>query len=54
MPSEQKSGRTDVPRVEMQAPAPDFELVDFAGAGFRLAEQRGRCNVLVVFNRGFT
>jgi peroxiredoxin len=43
-----------VPKVDIMAPAPDFELTDFSGATFRLTDQRGRSNVLLVFNRGFT
>jgi peroxiredoxin len=43
-----------MPKVDLMAPAPDFELADFTGSTFRLAEQRGRSNVLLVFNRGFT
>jgi peroxiredoxin len=40
-------------RVSIDAPAPDFELADFSGEVFRLADLRGRQNVLLVFNRGF-
>jgi peroxiredoxin len=43
-----------LPKVDIEAEAPDFELVDFAGAPFRLADRRGVSNVLLVFNRGFT
>jgi peroxiredoxin len=43
-----------VPKVDIEAQAPDFELADFAGVPFRLADQRGVSNVLLVFNRGFT
>ncbi len=42
-----------MPRVEMNAPAPDFQLVDFTGVPFRLSQLRGTRNVLLVFNRGF-
>ncbi len=41
-----------MPKVSLDAPAPDFELADYTGRPFRLSEQRGR-NVLLVFNRGF-
>lgn len=41
-----------MPRVSLNTPAPDFELADFRGASFRLANWRGR-NVVLVFNRGF-
>jgi peroxiredoxin len=43
-----------VPKVDVMAPAPDFELTDFAGATFKLSDERGVANVLLVFNRGFT
>jgi len=42
-----------VPKVDIDAQAPDFELPDFAGKVFRLSDQRGSANVLLVFNRGF-
>ena len=41
-------------RVELDAPAPDFELSDFEGKAFRLSDLRGRRLALLVFNRGFT
>lgn len=41
-------------RVALNMPAPDFELADFHGWGFRLSDLRGEKNVLLVFNRGFT
>jgi peroxiredoxin len=43
-----------VPKVEISVPAPDFGLEDLSGNEIRLADYRGRRNVLVVFNRGFT
>jgi peroxiredoxin len=42
-----------MPKVAIEAEAPDFQLDDFRGAKFRLADFRGRSNVLLVFNRGF-
>jgi len=42
-----------LPRVDIKTKAPDFELPDFTGARFRLADFRGKANVLLVFNRGF-
>lgn len=42
-----------MPRVDINAPAPGFELADYTGARFCLAEQRGKSHVLLVFNRGF-
>ena len=41
-------------RVALNTPAPDFELADFQGRPFRLSDLRGRKNVILVFNRGFT
>ena len=41
-------------RVELNTPAPDFELADFAGNTVKLSDFRGTANVLLVFNRGFT
>jgi peroxiredoxin len=41
-------------RVQLNQPAPDFTLLDFNGRTVRLADFRGRKNVLLVFNRGFT
>ena len=43
-----------MPKVAIEAEAPDFELADFRGASFRLSDLRGKSNVLLVFNRGFT
>ena len=43
-----------MPKVAIDAPAPDFELADFAGNKIRLSDFRGKTNVLLVFNRGFT
>ena len=41
-------------RVELNTPAPDFELADFTGRTVKLSDFRGMANVLLVFNRGFT
>jgi peroxiredoxin len=41
-------------KVELNAAAPDFELADFRGRTVRLSDYRGRRNVVLVFNRGFT
>jgi hypothetical protein len=45
--------KNKVPKVAMNAPAPDFELADFTGTLFRLSQLRGLQNVLLVLNRGF-
>jgi peroxiredoxin len=42
-----------MPKVELNAPAPDFSLDDFSGKTVRLSDFRGQSNVLLVFNRGF-
>ena len=42
-----------MPRVSLNAPAPDFILQDFRGETVRLASFRGKAHVLLVFNRGF-
>jgi len=41
------------PRAALGLPAPDFELEDYAGHPFRLADLRGQKSVVLVFNRGF-
>jgi len=40
-------------KVEINTPAPDFELADMKGETVRLSDFRGRASVLLVFNRGF-
>lgn len=40
-------------RVEINTPAPDFELEDFEGHKVRLSDYRGDRHVFLVFNRGF-
>lgn len=40
-------------RVELNAPAPEFTLPDFAGRPVSLSDYGGRKNVLLVFNRTF-
>jgi peroxiredoxin len=40
-------------KVQLQQPAPDFELADFNGQPVRLANFRGQQAVVLVFNRGF-
>jgi peroxiredoxin len=42
-----------VARVEIDTPAPDFELEDFEDRKVRLSDFRGGRHVLLVFNRGF-
>lgn len=40
-------------RVELDAAAPDFELLDWNGNTVRLSDYRDRKHVVLVFNRGF-
>lgn len=43
-----------MPKVELNAKAPDFTLEDFTGKPVKLSDYRNKSNVLLVFNRGFT
>jgi peroxiredoxin (alkyl hydroperoxide reductase subunit C) len=43
-----------MPRVEIGAPGPDFTMNDFRGSPVSLSGFRGKKNVVLVFNRGFT
>ncbi len=43
-----------MPKVDVDAAAPEFELADFRGKPFKLSDLRGTRHVLLVFNRGFT
>jgi peroxiredoxin len=40
-------------RIEINTPAPDFELPDFSGRCVRLSDYRDQRHVVLVFNRGF-
>jgi peroxiredoxin len=40
-------------KVEINKPAPDFTLADYAGNSVSLSDYRNNKNVLLVFNRGF-
>jgi peroxiredoxin len=42
----------EMPKVELNTPAPDFSLDDFRGERVNLSDFRGK-TVLLVFNRGF-
>jgi peroxiredoxin len=42
-----------MPKIALNAPAPDFNLPDFRGQIFRLSDLRGMSHVVLVFNRGF-
>jgi peroxiredoxin len=41
-------------RVELNKPAPDFTLEDIQCNRVRLSDYKGKSNVVLVFNRGFT
>ncbi len=43
-----------MPKVDLNAKAPDFTLDDFNGKPVCLSDFIGKSNVLLVFNRGFT
>jgi peroxiredoxin (alkyl hydroperoxide reductase subunit C) len=43
-----------MPKVALNQPAPDFTLKSFTGEPVSLSAFRGKKNVLLVFNRGFT
>jgi peroxiredoxin len=43
-----------MPKVTINTPAPDFTLKDFLGKPVSLADFKGKFNILLVFNRGFT
>jgi peroxiredoxin len=40
-------------KIQLNQPAPDFELNDFNGQKVRLSDFRNRKNVVLIFNRGF-
>ena len=42
-----------MPKVSLNAQAPDFELTDFRGEPVRLSDFQANQHVLLVFNRGF-
>ena len=42
-----------MPKVEMNAQAPDFSLADWQGNEIRLSDFKGKRQVVLVFNRGF-
>lgn len=41
-------------KVTLNKPAPDFSMTDYQGNEVRLSQFKGKQNVLLVFNRGFT
>ena len=41
-----------MPKVEINTPAPDFDLEDYQGKSVKLRDFQGK-NVVLVFNRGF-
>ena len=42
-----------MPQVELNSPAPDFELQDYRGNKVQLSQFKDKQIVLLVFNRGF-
>jgi peroxiredoxin len=42
-----------MPKVNIDAPAPDFTLEDYQGSSITLSDYEEKQNVLLVFNRGF-
>ena len=40
-------------RVPLDAPAPEFELLDWNGDTVRLSDYRDKKHVVLIFNRGF-
>jgi peroxiredoxin len=42
-----------MPKVALNAKAPDFALQNFQGETVRLSDFNRRSNILLVFNRGF-
>lgn len=43
-----------MPKVKLDAPAPDFVLNDLEGRPVSMSDYRGDRHLLLVFNRGFT
>jgi peroxiredoxin len=43
-----------MPRVKINTQSPDFALNNFEGESIQLSQFKGKSNVLIVFNRGFT
>lgn len=41
-------------KIAINTQAPDFELTNFRGESVRLSDFRGKKNLLLVFNRGFS
>lgn len=42
-----------MPKVQINAEAPDFTMIDFNNKKISLSSYRGKKNVLLVLNRGF-
>ena len=41
-------------KVAINKPAPEFDLSDYAGQPVKLSDFRGKMNVVLILNRGFT
>jgi peroxiredoxin len=48
------SGLKIMASVELNTPAPGFSLEDYDGKTVMLSDFKGKTNVVLVFNRGFT
>ena len=47
------SSATDVNRIKVGQPAPDFTLEDVDGKNISLSDYRGKKNIVLVFYRGY-
>jgi hypothetical protein len=52
-PDQENEGKENMSKIDLNTPAPDFQLADLNGNLFRLSDQISKANVLLVFNRGF-
>lgn len=43
-----------MPKVSINTTAPDFTLENFQGESISLSDFKGKSNVILIFNRGFT
>jgi hypothetical protein len=50
---QEKEGQENMPKVQLNQHAPDFELNDFNGNKVRLSDFKNRNHVVLIFNRGF-
>ena len=43
-----------MPKVSINTSAPDFTLENYEGEKVQLSDFKGKSNVILIFNRGFT